>query len=229
VQYRCEAKSVEGFVQMVASNYLPHGYWFYVTGQVPAEKDAAAVDAKLISKYGIALSREQRSRRKRAGLANLHYVRFERSWVLLATHGEHRFFVEEGDRVRDVRRYPLLFAGYSLSVKRGGFLKRESPDEPPVADGKLRVRVQIARERYQTMKAHYLEVATHRSVEWFRDEFWRVPFEPYAPIRRQLLNLLRVVNACRKAAGYELVPVDVIRYRRRIVSPFEADALEEAA
>lgn len=27
MEYRFEAKSVEGFVQMLASNYLLHGYW----------------------------------------------------------------------------------------------------------------------------------------------------------------------------------------------------------
>jgi hypothetical protein len=43
MEYRYEAMSVEGFVQMIASNYLPHGYWFYVTGQVPEGKDPSAI------------------------------------------------------------------------------------------------------------------------------------------------------------------------------------------
>lgn len=216
-------------MQIVASNYLPHGYWFHVSGSVPEGKDPRAVDAKLMSKYGIDLSREQRSRRKRAGLANLHYVRFDRRWLLLATHGEHPFFLEEGERVRDVRRYPIHFEGYSLSVKQGHFLKRASSEVPAVPDSKLRVRVQISRERYQLMKAFFLDLATHRSAEWFRQEFWRIPFEPYAPVRRQVLNLLRLVNTARKGAGYDLVPVEVIRYRRRIVKPFEKEQLERAA
>jgi hypothetical protein len=223
MEYRFEAGSVEGFVQLLAANYLPHGYWFYVTGSVPLGKDPRAVDGKLLMKYGVAVSRQARARRKQAGLANVHYLRHGRFWVLLATHGEHRFFSEEGERVRDVRRLPIQFEGYSLSVKRGHFLKKASPDEPAVPDTKLRVRVQIARDRYQTMKAYYLDLATHRSTDWFRNEFWRVPFEPYAPVRRQMLNLLRLVNDARKAAGYELIPTDVLRYRRRIVKPFHAD------
>src|SRR3989304_7567751 len=120
MQYRYETTSLEGFVQYLASNLLPHGYWFYVTGRVPDGKDAGAVDRKLIEKYGIGLSRQQRARRKLAGQANLHYVRLGRFWVLLATHGEHAFFREEGDRVRDIRHTPLQGGGYSLTVRRGG-------------------------------------------------------------------------------------------------------------
>ena len=40
-------------------------------------------------------------RRKRAGTANLRSLRHERFFVLIATHGTHRFFDEE--RIRDIR------------------------------------------------------------------------------------------------------------------------------
>ena len=33
-----------------------------------------------------------------------------------------------------------------------------------------------------------------------------LPFEPYAPVRRQLVNILRAVNRERQAAGFEPVP-----------------------
>lgn len=39
MKYRCEATSLEGFVQQLASNILPHGYWHNVTGRVPDGKD----------------------------------------------------------------------------------------------------------------------------------------------------------------------------------------------
>ena len=53
MEYRCEATSPTGFVQQLASGYLPHGYWFYVPGCIPEHKDARAVDGKLLDKYGI--------------------------------------------------------------------------------------------------------------------------------------------------------------------------------
>jgi hypothetical protein len=46
--------------------------------------------------------------------------------------------------------------------------------------------------------------------------------EPYAPVRKQLLNLLRVLNTKRQRAGHPKIPATVLRLRRRIVRPFEA-------
>src|SRR5436853_5780137 len=102
MEYRTEAKTLEGFVQQLAADYLPHGYWFYVRGHVPEGKDSRRVDENLVQKYGIAISRQQRARRKPAGRATLHYLRYGQFWVLLATKGEHRFFDEEAANIRDV-------------------------------------------------------------------------------------------------------------------------------
>jgi hypothetical protein len=212
-----------GFVQQLAANILPHGYWFYVQGRVPSDKDPAAIDAKLIAKYGVNLSRQQRARRKQAGLANLHYLRLGRFWVLLATKGEHCFFVEEGPNIRDVRRTPIQVGGYSLCVRRGGFLKKSDSDLRAIVDQKLRVRVQIARDAYRDLKAHFLEEMWRQNAERVGRELFNVGFEPYAPIRRQLLNLLRLMNKARQAAGMERISPHVLRYRRRIVHPFLAE------
>src|SRR5262245_2344889 len=124
MRYRTEATSVEGFVQQLVSNYLAAGYWFYVTGHVPEPKDPRAVDRKLVERYGIDLSRPARSKRKAQGLANLHLLRFERFFVLVATHGRHVFFEEEASSIRDVRSVPIQFQGYSIAVKRGDFLPK---------------------------------------------------------------------------------------------------------
>ncbi len=218
--YRHSTCSVEGFVQQLVSNYLPHGFWFYVSGVVPEGKDPMLVDRKLILKYGVDKSRQARARRKQAGFANLHYLRFERYWVLLATHGAHEFFELEARNMRDARRVGIQFQGYSIGVKRGGFVRKNAPGDPPVRDGKYRVRVQIAAKRYREMKAYFVDIATHRSVESLAFELYKVPFEPYAPVRQQMLNILRLVNRARKEAGYELIPPTVLRYRRRIVKPF---------
>ena len=67
----------------------------------------------------------------------------------------------------------------------------------------------------------FIEQACHRSVDSLAKELYCLPFEPYAPIRRQQLELLRVINQERQAAGYEKVPPSVLRYKRRIVSPYE--------
>ena len=93
MQYRAEATSLEGFVQQIACCYLRHGYWFYVTGHIPTAKDARVIDQRLIEKYGIGVSESTRARRKRLGQANLQYLRLGRTFVILATKGQHKFFI----------------------------------------------------------------------------------------------------------------------------------------
>lgn len=215
------ATSKEGFVQILASNYLPHGYWFYSRGRIPDGKDGGLIDEKIIAKYGIDLSRQQRLRKKQQGIANLHYVRFENEFVILATHGKHRFFTEEGTNIRDIRRVPLQFKGYSMTVRRGQYLKKEEGEDHAMVDGRFRVRVMIGREALKSIRAELLELAHDRNVERLRWAFWNLPFEPYAPIRKQLLKALHSVNAVRSASNLEKVLPDCIRYRRRIVKPFE--------
>ena len=54
MQYRYEATSAEGFIQQLASNYLPHGFWFYVVWLVAAgEGSRRRSTDKLTAKYGI--------------------------------------------------------------------------------------------------------------------------------------------------------------------------------
>lgn len=205
MRYRCEAASIEGFVQQVAVNYLPAGYWFYVTGSVPAGKDPAKVDAKLLGKYGIAVPPWTRTRRKHAGFANLHYIRFEEFFLLLATHGKHTFLESERDSIRDVRETPIKFAGYSIGY-RGGHS-----------------RVCIERRTFNDLKAYLIEFALRRLSKELENALWHVPFEPYAPIRRQLGIILREVNRRRKAAGLGPLSRGCIRYYRRIVRPFGSE------
>src|SRR5262249_7917231 len=159
------------FLQQLAVAYLGHGYWFYVTGKVPEGKDPAAVDHKLLEKYEVGISKWARARRKRAGLANCQYLRFDRFFVLLASYGRHPFFEGEPG-FKDARQEPIRFPGYSVGVKRG-------------VDGRLHPSVRIHPENYRELRAHFVERATHRTAEAVADELRRVPFEPYAPVRRQ--------------------------------------------
>ena len=187
--------------------YVQHGYWFYVTGKIPERKCQLAVDGKLIDRYEIAISKWSRARKKQSGQSNVQYIRFGRFFVLIATRGEHRFFEDE-PKFRDIRRDSLSFAGYSIGYQLG-------------ADRKWHVSVRIHPSEYLQLKAYFLDLATRRSVENLTTEFRRIPFEPYAPVRRQFLNILRAVNRKRKKAGFELVPVEALRLRRRMIRPFD--------
>ena len=112
--------------------------------------------------------------------------------MLLATAGRHRLFDDERDRVRDFRKSPLKYRGYSISYRSGG---RTPSGE---VDRKWHAHVQMTTESYKIERAYFLDLALRRSADELALEFRRVPFEPYAPIRRQVLNILRAVNKRRK-------------------------------
>lgn len=200
---------MEGFVQQLAVAYLGNGYWFYVVGEIPEGKDPQKVDHKLLTRYEIDLSKWERARRKRAGLANLQYLRFGRLFVLLATHGTHAFFADEASSIRDARHTPIRFHGYSISYRNG------------------HPHVRIEQEEYKRLKAYFVDLAPHRSAEGLGRELARVAFEPYAPVRRQLLAVLRAINRERKRAGFEPVPKSCFRFVRRVCRPFEPSVLAE--
>lgn len=200
--YRCVATSVAGFVQQLAVSYISNGYWFYVPGRIPEHKDPAATDTKLIARYDLDVSRWIRARQKIAGQARVQYLRFDRFFVLLATHGEHLFFTEEGKQFRDLRRQPLHFMGYAIGCRKG-------------QEGKWHPSVRIKRDLFRELKQRFATMAVHRSVEKWCDEFRQIDFEPYAPVRDQLSILLRVVNRRRQTAGLEAVPQNSLRRQRK--------------
>jgi hypothetical protein len=213
--YRCVATSAAGLVQQVAVSYLRHGYWYYVTGSIPDNKDPQAVDKKLIAKYEIDITERQRAYRKQKGLANMQYIRFEHWFILLITDGHHPFKQEEKQQIRDCRRHPIKFEGYSISYRRSG-LTPAGGGEP-----KWHSCVRIDNKTYRELKAYFLHHATRRSSESLAQEFANLPFTRFAPIRRQLLTLLRAVNKARERAGYETIPTVALNLRRKIVKPFD--------
>lgn len=217
--YRAVTTSVEGFLQQVACSYLRHGYWYYVIGLVPDDKDPNDVDEKLIRKYSINVSESTRARRKKAGLANLQYIRFEQVFVIFATKGKHRFFIEEAKVIRDIRHVPIRFAGYSISYKKGGRTKDGQPDT------KWHSHVAIERRRYLDLKAHFSENATRESSAVIAKSLYHLPVVPYAPVRRQLLMILREINRIRKKQGKPPIPSEVLPLRRKIVQPFGSDVM----
>ena len=98
----------------------PHGYWFYVMGRVPDYKDPSSVDEKLIAKYGIAVSESTRGAGRNSAWRICNTFAIDRLFVILATHGRHFFKENESGAVRDIRRVPIKFQGYSISYRPGG-------------------------------------------------------------------------------------------------------------
>jgi hypothetical protein len=201
--YRYLAATAAGFIQQLAVCYVKNNYWFYVTGHIREGKDAAEVDATIIGKYAIAMSKHVRHDRKVKGLANLQYLRFERFFVIIATRGEHAFLREEREAMRDIRETPLVFHDHAISY-RGGH-----------------AHVRIERKVFRSLKAYFSDIAAKRPAAALAAEIRALPFERYAPVRRQLAGLLREVNRVRGKAGIAPVPDACVRTRRRVCRPFE--------
>lgn len=196
--YRHIVESEAAFIRQLAVSYVGGGFWFYVTGAIPEGKDPVKTDEKLLRRYQIGISKWARARRKKAGLGNVHYLRHGRLFVLLASHGAHRFFLDED--FRDCRRAPIKAFGYAVSYRKG-------------VDGKGHASVRISREEYLRAKSHFESIACHRSAEALCRELGALRFEPFAPVRRQLLNILRAVNRARGARGFEPIPHTALRLR----------------
>lgn len=207
MEYKCATTSVAGFIQQLAVAYITHGYWFYVEGEIPKGKDPVKVDAKLVERYGIAISKWARCRRKKHGLASIHYLRYGRFFVLSATKGRHEFFFREQSVIRDVRRVPVKLAGYSIGCRKG-------------QDGRWHASVRLNARVYAELKARLLELGRVSSIFVLEREFRGLGLEPYAPIRQQVLAIWRAVNRQRKEQGLTLLPLTCVRTNRRIVRPF---------
>ncbi len=205
--YRYLATSLRGFIQQLSVYYVRWGYYFYVVGRIPEKKDPTKTDRKILEKYGLCRSRWSNARAKEQGKAAVHYLRFDRTFVIVATHGEHVLRQEED--LKDLRQEPIKVFGYAI-----GYHKR-------IGERCGHVSVRIQKPIYLEIKARLSEKATKRSVAELMEEFSRVPFAAYSGVRSQMLNILREVNRRRVSAGLESLPLDTVQTRRRSVKVFE--------
>jgi len=137
-------------------------------------------------------------------------LRYDRFYVIIATHGEHPFFAAERNQICNIRKQPLRFHGYAIGVGRSRL------------DRSLHASVRIQRGVFRELLAHFKRTAVQRTVEELCQELRTIPFEPYAPVRDQFRILLRAVNRLRKTAGLELVPWNSIRHYRKPLRVFAA-------
>ncbi len=212
-KYRCEASSPEAVVQLIAASYLRHGYYWYATGKIPDGKPPEPVDQKLIAKYGIEISEWQRSKRRKSGLANAQYLRYGQWFILMLTEGHHALHQPsanggEGEHIKDCRRIPIRFSGYSISYRRSGIAQTGG------GPTKWHAHVRLDAVTYAEMKAYFETIAVHRSPENLAAEFAKITYARYAPVRRQLLNILRRVNELRHRQSFSQLPYSVLNLRR---------------
>lgn len=207
-------------MQQIACVYLRDGYEWFVQGQVPESKDPAGVDARIIEKYRIDVSEATRWRRKQLDKANVHYLRFNREFVIMATKGRHRFKELEAGSLIWARETPIRIGNYTISRKRGGRTRQGEKDP------QFHSHVQIEWGHYKELKAMFLGLACRRSLPQISQMFYELPFEPYAPVRRQIGSIWRQVNRLRRRAGLPEVPKEVLPLRTKSVRVYEPDCVK---
>ena len=211
VDYPCEAKSIDAFLAQLV-RYVASGHWFYVRCRIPAGKNPQRVDEKLLRLYDIRRPRWQRKRRHLKDNAGIHYLRYDRLFVILLTKGQHEtFYRDHGPSVLDIRRTALKAFGYSI---RWSFSEAEK---------RSRASVRLDKETYRDVKGHMLAICLwpcYRSPEAMEHEFRRLPYQLYGPVREQLYRIARAVNRRRRRAGLPSIDYDCISSKMRVTTVF---------
>jgi hypothetical protein len=253
-----EVTSVEGFidlvVQLASHGYY---FWVQGDVRNRRGLSLQEIDRRQIERYNANRTKRARSYQRSKGNASVRYVRYGLEWHLFWTYGKNRVFEKYGPatpggpvRFNDFRTSPSLkFHGYGVSLTRRGYHKKTAEEKADYRQRKAAAvaagtdyrsiprgrrhqrwvaRVVINEDRTRLLQAELLGMATHRSVDTLRMNFYNVPFTPYAPIRAQLTTLLRQVNKARQHVGYDPVPDDCIRFRRKMTSPYTPVGVETA-
>jgi hypothetical protein len=199
--YHYLAASPAGFLQQLAC-YLRHGYYLYYRGHLRAGKDPLPVDGRILSRYpDILLTPKQKERRKE-GAAKTQYLRHGQDFLILSTEGQSFFRSEEAKAIKDARRVPVLFAGHAISVRAG------------------HVHVQIDRNLLKGLAALYAALAIRETKAALEARLRSLPFEPFAPVRKQCAELLRSINKRRRQADLPLVCPSCLPAGRRVCPAF---------
>lgn len=199
--YFCEVRNLSALLQQLAVNYVSRGYFFYVQGMIPSHKDAKNTDEKIISQYGIDVSKWTNWRKRREGEASVQYLRYGRTFFILATPGKHRFYTQEFPCIRDVRRLPIRVGGYSIMLCESEFRRCVS--------------IRLEQKNFEILKEYFQNLALLETAERLEGEINGLNFEFYAPVCRQVAQLIRLLNRIRAQAGLELIdPLRIFRSRR---------------
>ncbi len=210
VDYPYVVYTVAGLLQQVV-NLVNKGYRLFYQGSIREGKDPLKTDLHMLATYEVIRSKYTRCRLKKEGQGSAQYLRFGNEWIMLMTEGLGPWFDEQIQRKR-----PNDLTGYPALHLHGHQIRHGWGD-----DRKKHTLVSISKPVLRDLEAYFLEMATKRSWTSLVNAFWDIPFEPYKPVRIQLLQLLHKVNFKRKCAGLPRVPASAIPKQRKIVRPFQ--------
>lgn len=175
-----DSHSLGDFLRRIAIDYVRYDYHRYVVRSIPQGKDVIVIDEKLCHAYDVTWCRMTRTRRRRAGIAVVQYLRWKHTFVLLATEGVHKAFNKL--RSYNIRESPLHLCGYTIGII-----------------GKS-VSVQVSRRLWIRLEKLVRRVEL-QSVETIERTLESLPLYNFPGVIRQKHKLLHQVNHHRKQAG----------------------------
>ena len=185
----CEVANLKKLLRQL-NLYINYGYVRYALRTIPEDKDLKIIDEKISKVYAVTYCRTTRARRKKAGKANVIYLRLNRSFILLASEGEEHEACNKISSTNFLDR-SLYFSGYSIGTKNQNVRGR----------GVLpRAWIEIAEERYSSIRKQLQGLALHNHQK-VTDYFCRISPFYFAGINQQKWKLLLETNRTRKRAG----------------------------
>jgi len=179
-------------------NLASHGYKYYCRADIPEEKahKVESVFKKLSERYQCGLSKDQKYRRKKKGLANYEIKRWERHIIVMRTEGK------ELDPCGDIW-FSLEKKPYDLSV--GPHLRLYVGKAPT---GR-KFTVYLARNTYRWLREILREdIIYDRDSEFKKHLSWISDLPAFSGICHQMKELRKYLNNFARSNRYRLkVPV----------------------
>lgn len=183
-EYLCV--SWQGLLQQL-EKLINNGYWYHCVTYLPEKKRYRweKVDQKLISKYDAGLNKWQRARRKKKGIANFIYLRWNHVAVLLHTKGNIPQNVVYDDTFRNI-----MAKGKKnrLKVQISPLVGFEFYQDPKG------ITVKLDKQTYAGIKDHLETVVATKNVAKIVHEYNKLNgFPAFRGIVRQKIELAKFV------------------------------------
>lgn len=156
---------------------------------------AFKIDNKIISKYNIDLSKDQRYRRKKKKLANFYYLRWQHQFIILMTDGA--LDIELDDVFYDIRIKQKEINRLKIKVS-GGLefnVSLQCKD-----NGKKSVTVNLANNTFKLFKAEIEDYIQHKQIKQLEHFFEKLRSLPawQGVIKQEYLLLEEVYKYAKK-------------------------------
>ena len=191
------------------------GYYNYHVGTIPTDKVAKAnkIDKKIIEKYKIDLSKDQRARRKKKKLANFYYLRWENQFIILYTDGQ--LDVTLDDTFYDVRLKQKEVNKLKIKVSEYmefNVVMQNKKDNK----GKRSVTVCMSNDSYKELRANIDDIISHRQIKRLEQLFKNLRGLPaWQGVIKQEYKLLEEVYKDAKKYGLNTKKKNLIKYPKQ--------------